>query len=276
MSVNMSEEEPNETLQEKITSDEQLDEEKGNKSASKSKTSAKSGGRTVESTGAVGPKGDVKRMVALECLGSMLMFYSAYTAENKGFILGFLYALLYYTICSDTGAQFNPAISLGVFLSGQMELMTFLLYSAAHFVAGLAAAFLLACFNRFSFHNLGGNTVDGILRKQNNEGNKDFGTYIEAILIEMFLTFLLTTFYISLKNGQKIDAKYFGIAFGAALYVVLSIGYQTSPSLNPARSFGPALLQSFASNTEAIALYICYFIGPLLGGALGGLFAKLV
>lgn len=49
----------------------------------------------------------------------------------------------------------------------------------------------------------------------------------------------------------------------------MALGPVTGASLNPARSFGPAVIQALFGGSYNFAHLIPYFVGPILGGILG-------
>jgi glycerol uptake facilitator-like aquaporin len=87
-------------------------------------------------------------------------------------------------------------------------------------------------------------------------------TVVQAIVIEAVLTFfLVTAVFGSAVAGRNGNAA--AIAIGLVLTMdILMGGVLTGASMNPARSFGPALVMGNFTD-----LYV-YFIGPLLGGGL--------
>jgi glycerol uptake facilitator-like aquaporin len=89
---------------------------------------------------------------------------------------------------------------------------------------------------------------------------------VQAIVIEAVLTFfLVTAVFASAVAGRNGNAA--AIAIGLVLTMdILMGGVLTGASMNPARSFGPALVMGNFTD-----LYI-YFIGPLLGGGLAAIF----
>lgn len=93
-----------------------------------------------------------------------------------------------------------------------------------------------------------------------------------GIFVEMILTFLL----IFSIFGTAVDPRAPKIGgFGIGLTVTFAIlmgGPITGASMNPARTFGTALPIGHFPTPE----HYVYWIGPILGGVIGGLFYKIV
>ena len=91
------------------------------------------------------------------------------------------------------------------------------------------------------------------------------GFMIEAILTFLFVLVIMT---VTGKNGNPQLA---GLVIGLALTALIIIGAKTSgASLNPARSFGPAVFHG----GEAMSQLWLYTAGPIVGGILAAIVAK--
>jgi MIP family channel proteins len=161
---------------------------------------------------------------------------------------------LIYIWGSYSGAHFNPAVSFGFAVAGQMNWGLMLGYWIAQLLGGLAAGALIIYF----FGNAGASV--GTLT------NTDLW---KAILLEAFLTFFLVIAYLFVYRNPMI-AIVNGIVIGAVLaFATLVGGSLTGGSTNPARSLGSAV---FSNNIGTIWIYI---IGPLLGALVAALVYKL-
>jgi len=146
----------------------------------------------------------------------------------------------------------NPAVTLGALVGNKIDFNGAVSYWASQLIGATAAAFVcLMLFGRdvvvAGTPQLGGGT------------NAMAGIVIEAIT---------TFFLVFVVYGTAIDPrapKIGGLAIGLTIALdILFAGPLTGGAMNPARVFGPALAASSWS-----AHYV-YWIGPLLGGALGG------
>jgi aquaporin TIP len=151
-----------------------------------------------------------------------------------------------------SGGHLNPAVTFGVVCSGQMTWAAAIRYWVAQLLGGTAAA--LICLGLFSREVV----VTGTPQLAMNI------TPSQGIMIEAILTFFL----VFVVHGTGVDERgrrVAGLAIGATITLdMLFGGPLTGAAMNPARVFGPALAAGFWK-----AHYV-YWLGPMLGGALGG------
>ena len=155
-----------------------------------------------------------------------------------------------------SGGHLNPAVTLGALVGGKIDLKGAVSYWASQLVGATAAAFV--CLSLFG-------------RAVVVSGTPSLGPTTSAmagIVIEAITTFFL----VFVVYGTAIDPrapKIGGLAIGLTIAIgILFAGPLTGGAINPARVFGPALAASFWD-----AHYV-YWIGPMLGGALGGITYK--
>lgn len=163
-------------------------------------------------------------------------------------------SIMVSAIAHISGAHFNPAVTFGLWIARKIKAPLAGLYVITQLVAATVAALLLVViFPKSAWQpvNLG---TPGLA---NGTG---FGT---GVLLEAVLTFFLvfTVF------GTAVDGRgpFKGIAgFGIGLVLgfdILMGGPLTGASMNPARTFGPALASGFWQN------HLVYWLGPLIGAA---------
>jgi aquaporin Z len=101
-------------------------------------------------------------------------------------------------------------------------------------------------------------------------GGTSAGNYLSSIALEIVLTFTFVFVILWRTTSKKVDGKYNAIFIGITLMLVHMIGINfTGTSVNPARSFGPALVQAmFGGGTTAIAQFWVFLVGPLAGAVL--------
>ena len=93
-----------------------------------------------------------------------------------------------------------------------------------------------------------------------------------AFLIEVVLTFFFVLLILGVTSKPEF-ANIAGIVIGLALAAIVILGLPfTGTSVNPARSFGPALL----AGGEALAQVWGFILAPLVGGALAALVRRFV
>ncbi|MDB6146558.1 MAG: family channel protein [Spartobacteria bacterium] len=158
-----------------------------------------------------------------------------------------------------SGGQFNPAVTFGLVCGGHMGFFEAVRYWIAQLLGAIAAAFIcLSIFNRDVI-------INGTPQLN---GNPELGLMLtpgQGILIEAILTFFL----VFVVHGTAVDERgrrVAGLAIGATITLdILFGGPLTGAAMNPARVFGPAVAANFWKD------HYVYWIGPFLGGALGGL-----
>ena len=178
--------------------------------------------------------------------------------------LGFGLALIacIYTIGNISGSHINPAVSIAMLIDGRMPIGEFIGYIIAQFLGAIAGAALLAIFVPQT--PLGTNSFDPAVL-----------SYGKAILIEVILTCMFV--YTVMCTTAKSDFPGAGIVNGFALTLVHILGISfTGTSVNPARTFGPALIKAFQGDTAAISQYWVFLVAPLAGGVLAAIIYKLL
>lgn len=195
-------------------------------------------------------------MLTLVACGVAVLTRSAVVETSLAF--GLVLMTMIYVIGDISGCHINPAVSLGMFMAGKMKAKQFGLYVAAQFIGALAGSIVLAIFVK-GFDTLGAN------------GFAWENWYI-AILAEVFLTFLFVTIILKVTDNNE-TKNIHGIIIGLALTLVHLMGMKlTGTSVNPARSFAPALFGGW----ETIQRVWVFLLAPMGGAALAALFYKAV
>ncbi|MBP5631879.1 MAG: MIP family channel protein [Clostridia bacterium] len=220
----------------------------------------------------------VKKLIA-EFLGTMLLVLfgcgSAVAINSvSSFSDGGLYVfialafgltlmLLAYAFGDVSGTHVNPAVSLGMLIAGRMNIKEFIGYVLAQFAGGIAGgALLLVFFGKET--GLGTNGYAG-----NSALNT---TLLQALLIECILTFAFVLLILFVTDKAE-RAPIAGLVIGLALAVIHIVGLPfTGTSVNPARSFGPAI---FAGGSSFAQVWV-FIVAPLAGGALAALVYRLL
>ena len=94
------------------------------------------------------------------------------------------------------------------------------------------------------------------------------GNALAGLLVEIVLTFIFVICILGVTSKKAGHGSFGGLVIGLALVGVhiLGIGL-TGTSVNPARSFGPAIVAAFAGNAQPLAQLWVFIVGPLLGAA---------
>ena len=173
--------------------------------------------------------------------------------------------VMIYIFGRVSGAHFNPAISLALFLRKKLSAMELGLYIAAQIVGAFIACVLFALVHRGKFNNFAGNEFG--YRMYDSEGKKDGWSYVGAFLMEIFLTFILIMFILASCEKDNYLGASLGIAFSLVLLGCSVAGGMVSGCcMNPARSLAPAFMQLFnGENKNPIKQIWIYLVGPFLG-----------
>jgi aquaporin Z len=211
-----------------------------------------------------------------ECVGTfVLTFLGCGTAMFLGcdtpagvvgtaIAFGLAVVAMAYTIGGISGCHINPAITLGVALSGRMSWKDACGYWVGQVIGGiLAGAVLLLVANVVSAPDLTG--------ALGSNGVANAGGVGGAILVEIIATFLFVLVVLGTTDGKVGAGNFAGLAIGLSLILIHLVCINlTGTSVNPARSIGPAL---FAGG-EALANVWVFIVAPLAGGALSALVWK--
>ena len=205
-------------------------------------------------------------LVILGCGTAMLVGCDA--VNGGGYILtalafGLTIVAMAYSIGNISGCHINPAVSLGVLLSGGMSAGEFIGYVISQCVGALAGSGILALIFKL------GNVTDMTGGFGSNGLAGVGGTAIAGLVVEIVLTFIFVIAILGVTSKKANHGSFGGLVIGLTLVVVhiLGIGL-TGTSVNPARSFGPALVAMLNGNSEPLAALWVFIAGPLVGAAL--------
>jgi aquaporin Z len=185
-----------------------------------------------------------------------------------GIAIAFGFALIgmAYGIGPISGCHINPAVSLGVFTAGRMTVTDLIGYIVGQFLGALAGAATLMV---IVTQQLAGYSVATGGLGQNGWGPGYLGEYgIEAAILFEFVATLLFVIVILGATWGELAQPAAGLAIGIARVVIHIFGIQiTGVSVNPARSFGPALLVG----GHALSQLWLFLVVPSVAGIVGGL-----
>ena len=205
-------------------------------------------------------------LVTLGCGTAMLVGCDA--ASGGGYILtalafGLVIVAMAYSIGNISGCHINPAVSLGVLLSGGMSAKEFVGYVIAQILGACAGSGVLAV-----IFGLGGVTdMTGGFGSNGLAGVN--GSAGAGLVVEIVLTFVFVMAILGVTSKSAGHGSFGGLVIGLTLTLVhiLGIGL-TGTSVNPARSIGPAIVAAIAGNAEPLKALWVFIVGPLVGAAL--------
>ncbi|ASW53822.1 MIP/aquaporin family protein [Plantactinospora sp. KBS50] len=212
---------------------------------------------------------------ASEFLGTLLLVFfgvgSAIAALVEGGVVvvaltfGFILLVLAYVLGPVSGSHFNPAVTLGVLISGKITLAGAIAYWIAQLLGSVVASFILWALVHWG----------GVTDQTGRLGANSYGTNINmggTMVLEIIISFLFVL-VVLVVTSRKEYAGFAGLVMGVALAVVHLVATTLDgTSVNPARSFGPAL---FNGGTPLTQLWL-FILFPLLGGLLAALVSPLI
>ena len=211
-------------------------------------------------------------LVILGCGTAMLVGCNA--ASGSGYLLtalafGLTIVAMAYSIGNISGCHINPAVSLGVYLTGGMSGKEFVSYVISQCIGAFCGALVLsgifgAGHVTDKTGGLGSNGLAGVN-----------GSAVAGLLVEVVLTFIFVMAILGVTSKKAKHGSFAGLVIGLTLVVVhiLGIGL-TGTSVNPARSLGPALVAMFNGNSDPMACIWVFIVGPMAGAALAAFVYK--
>jgi MIP family channel proteins len=176
----------------------------------------------------------------------------AVTHLGISFVFGAVVAALIYGLGHVSGAHFNPAVTLAFWASGFFPKWKLLPYILAQIVgAAAASATLLITLGKVA--NLG-----ATLPLKDN--------WVQSFVLEIILTFILMFVIFGSGLDRRAPIGFAGLAIGLTVGLEAAfMGPITGASMNPARSFGPALVGGIWQH------HWVYWIAPILGAQLAAI-----
>ena len=217
----------------------------------------------------------MKKYIA-ECFGTfVLTFLGCGTAMFLGcntpagvvgtaIAFGLAVVAMAYTIGGISGCHINPAITLGVALSGRMRWKDACGYWIGQVIGGIIAGAVLLLFaNVVSAPDLTGGL--------GSNGVANAGGVWGACLVEVVATFLFVLVVLGTTDSKVGAGNFAGLAIGLCLIPIHLVCINLpGTSVNPARSIGPAIFAG-GQALKDVWVFIC---APLVGGALSALVWK--
>jgi len=168
---------------------------------------------------------------------------------------GLAIAIMVTALGHVSGGHFNPAITLGFWVTKRLGTVKSILYWVSQLLGAAAAAYLLTF------------VVPESTWRSAGLGTPDLAPDLvrwHGMLLECLLTFLLVfVVFATAVDAKGAFNKIAGFAIGLTITMdILLGGPLTGAAMNPARAFGPALIARHWTNHGV------YWVGPLLGGIL--------
>ncbi len=218
----------------------------------------------------------IKKYVA-EAIGTcVLVMFGCGTAMITGcmgagylttaFAFGLSIVAMAYSIGNISGCHINPAVSFAMLVRGKLSLNDFIGYVCAQCAGAFVGTGLLALIWKLGdmkdlTKTYGSNGIGGLDE-----------SILAGLLVEIILTFVFILVILGVTSEKFKHGSFAGLVIGLSLTFVhiLGIGL-TGTSVNPARSFGPALFALFSGETDPIKYLFIFIIGPMVGAFLAAM-----
>lgn len=172
-------------------------------------------------------------------------------------VRGLAFAILVCALSQVSGGYFNPAITLGAWVTRKISSLQAILYGVVQVLGAMAASWALT------------KLVPEQVWRAAAMGTPDLAAEIsrtQGIMFELVLTFFFVfVFFATVAEAKESFSHLGGFAAGLAVFVAMLVGGpDTGASMNPAMVLGMAVVSHHWSNHGV------YWAGPLLGGVIGG------
>lgn len=203
-------------------------------------------------------------LVLLAC-GSAVLAGPSIGVLGIGLCFGLVLICLCYCLGNISGCHVNPAVSFAMFLAGRMsgkECFSYIVFQLLGATVGAGLLYAFVKMGDATGFNFGGTTAPAsylatnVLQPGANAGM--------ALLSEGLLTFFFVLVILGATDANRGFGKFAGLAIGIALGLVNIVGIPVDNcSVNPARSFGPAVFDPTAWGDFWIMV-----VGPAVGAIL--------
>nr|XP_023027746.1 aquaporin AQPAe.a-like [Leptinotarsa decemlineata] len=210
------------------------------------------------------------KMLVAECLGTLVLVFvgcgscielsAPANYVQIALTFGLTVATLAQTIGHVSGCHINPAVTVSFFVTGDIKFLKALFFIVVQCIGAL-----------------GGSALLSTVVPENKVGNLGLTVVSEQIsptqglLMEIILTFLLLFVIQAVCDPMRKDIKSSApLAIGLAITAAHLCGIQfTGSSINPARTFGPAVMMNSWEN------HWVYWVGPIVGAVFAGIIYKI-
>ena len=196
-------------------------------------------------------------LVFMGCGTAMLVGCDA--EAGSGYLLtalafGLSIVAMAYCIGNISGCHINPAVSLAVYLSGNLSEQDLLGYVLSQVIGGFVGSALLA-----AIFGLGGvEDMTGGFGANGLAGVS--GNMFAGLLVEIILTFIFVLCILGVTDKRAGHGSFGGLIIGL-----------TGTSVNPARSIAPAVFALIKGNSAPIIALWVFIVGPLAGAFIAAL-----
>lgn len=196
-------------------------------------------------------------------LGTGAVTVAAGNTLTIGLAFGLAITVSAYAFGGISGGHFNPAVTTAMLLNRRINGRDALGYVIAQVLGATVASAFMKLF------------VSGLGLATNQLGQTDFPKISTglAFLVEVLVTFLFLLVILNVTSDRHGNGDFAGLTIGVTLAFLIIVALNlTGGSLNPARSFGPAI---FAGGSALSHLWL-YILAPEVGAILAALVARVM
>jgi len=167
--------------------------------------------------------------------------------------------LMVYAFGHVSGAHINPAVTIPMIITRKIGITDGVAYIIFQIIGAIAAAATLKAILPELGAKVNFGTQGGPSELINN-------SIASGFVVEAVLTFFLVTVIFMTAVHKKASAGWHGFTIGGMIFLIHLVGVPlTGASVNPARTFGPALISGFWE------FHWLYWVAPIVGGIIAGL-----
>ncbi|GKQ42398.1 glycerol uptake facilitator protein [Companilactobacillus sp. RD055328] len=176
-----------------------------------------------------------------------------------GLAFGMAITVMAYTFGAVSGGNFNPAVSIAMVINKRLSLKDGVYYIISQFLGAIVASAFVGIFaDSLAISGFGANDFPRISAPM-------------ALLVEGLITFIFVLVILMVTSEKLGNATMAPIAIGITLSFLIIVAFNlTGGSLNPARSFGPAIFEQ----GSALSNYWVFLVAPIIGSVLAAYVAK--
>ena len=198
------------------------------------------------------------RQYLMEFIGTMFWVLAVGFSGNP-IAIGVMLMVMVYMGEHISGAHYNPAVTLAVWMRGKIGPKNVAGYMIFQVLGAFAAALIFY-----------------LVQERTFTPEPAVGVEVwKSILLELLFTFALCSVFLTVATTDKLKGNHiYGLAIGfTVLTGVLSVGSITGGAFNPAVALGPQLMNTLEGGSGLSNFYI-YFIGCFGGGVLAAIVYK--
>ncbi len=178
-------------------------------------------------------------------------------------VFGLTVMVCIYVFGKISGAHLNPAVTIGLFVTNNISFIDTIYYIIAQVIGAILGSFaLFLCLGNPAVVIGGlGATAPGL-----------GVSYFQAMFAEFLGTFFLMLVVMGVAVDKNAEPGFAGISIGMTVTAVIAVlGAFTGASINPARTFGPYLMDLLLGGTNFWIYFPIYLVGPIFGAIVAAL-----